>query len=393
MKKFIFLLILVTQLACKQNNPFTYSLVIENVGLFDGHENLGIVNIAIQGDSIANISIEKIEGDSIIDGSDKFIIPGLVNGHVHTWKPEDLKESYDSGILTMVNLHQVNESIDNELKQYRDSIGYARLYSAGIAATVPGGHPTQYGNIETINDTTSIKQFVKNRIENGADLIKIIRDSSAYPPNFKISPTLSYLQIKNVIDEAHRNNKKAVVHIQNLKDLINISKLKPDGFVHMWFFKADLLVNDVNIIKNAKTFIMPTALTQKRTIEFAKKDTTGIKEWALNSFTSMETMKKEISKLYQANIPILSGTDSPNLGINYGDDLINELLILKDAGLPNIAVLETATGNAAKYLDIEGNGQIDIGSKANFLILNSNPIDNLEALRNIHSIWKNGKTK
>lgn len=393
MKKYVFLIIFVAQLGCKQNDPITYNIVIENVDLFNGHENLGVVNIAIQGDSIANISKGKLKGDSIIDGSGRFIIPGLVNSHTHSWKLEDLQESYASGVLTMVNLHQVSESLDKRFKQYRDSLGYAQLYSAGIAATVPYGHPTQYGNIETINDSLTTEQFVKNRIKNGADLIKIIRDSTAYPPNFEISPTLSYVQIENIINETHKNEKKAVVHIQHLNDLLNISKSKPDGFVHMWFFKTNLTNEDLNIIKNSGAFIMPTALTQLKFIEDAKRDTTAYKDWGLKNFTSMDAMKMEIAKLYEASIPLLAGTDPPNLGINYGDDLINELLILNEAGLPNITVLQTATGNASKHLDIDGNGQIKIGGKASFLILNSNPIEDLKALRNIHSIWKNGETK
>ena len=392
MEKFS-LLILLFFSACGQNDTPVYDIVIENVSLFNGNENLGTVNLAIGRDTIAHISKDKLKGDSIIDGSSKYIIPGLVNCHTHAWKLEDLQESYKAGVLTMVNLHQVNEPTDQKLRLYRDSIGFANFYSSGIAATAPEGHPTQYGQIETINEEVSPSEFVQNRIKNGADLIKIVRDSSAFPPDFVNTPTLSYTQIKGVIDEARNSGKKVVVHVQYLKDLLKVAELKPDGFAHMWFFQAELRQEDINRIKDSGVFIIPTVLTQKKILIYAEKDTTGFKDWALESFTPMVSIMNEIRQLYDAEIPLLAGTDPPNLGINYGDDLVEELLILRESGLPTEAVLQIATGNASRFLDIDGNGELKPGSKASFLVLNSDPTTNLHALKDIDAIWKNGKSK
>ncbi len=182
----------------------TYDFVIKNIGLFDGENDLGIVNICINGDSIAAISRESLDSDSIIDGTGKYIIPGLVNGHVHLISTTDLKESYRHGILADLNMHTGLE--DRELKWKkisRDSAGYALLYGAGSAATVPGGHPTQLTpHMETINDSVSIQEWVDKRIANGVDYIKIIRENSPYF-EFPGLPTLSYEQIKEIIDYAH----------------------------------------------------------------------------------------------------------------------------------------------------------------------------------------------
>jgi imidazolonepropionase-like amidohydrolase len=81
------------------SNPVKYNLVIKNVGLFDGENNLGKVNIAINADTIADISTKSLNSDSIIDGSGKYVIPGLVNAHVHITFLNQMKESYEHGIL------------------------------------------------------------------------------------------------------------------------------------------------------------------------------------------------------------------------------------------------------------------------------------------------------
>ena len=63
--------------------PDKFDLVIQNVGLFDGHQDRGTVNIAINNDTIAEISTKELFSDSLIDGTEKYVIPGLVNAHVH----------------------------------------------------------------------------------------------------------------------------------------------------------------------------------------------------------------------------------------------------------------------------------------------------------------------
>ncbi|MBN2732542.1 MAG: amidohydrolase family protein, partial [Balneolaceae bacterium] len=61
--------------------------------------------------------------------------------------------------------------------------------------------------------------------------------------------------------------------------------------------------------------------------------------------------------------------------------------LYSEAGLSNLEVLKTATGNAAKAWDIPV-GRLGVGSKANMVLLNGNPLENLEVLKDINTIWK-----
>ena len=141
MRKKSILLLVSIFVACQ--SPPAYDVVIQNVGLFDGENDRGIVNIAINADTIASISNEILLADSIVDGSGKFIMPGMVNSHVHIWESEQLKEAYAAGILANMGMHASNASRDSLLKAQGLTKEFAYYYSAGIAATVPGGHPTQ----------------------------------------------------------------------------------------------------------------------------------------------------------------------------------------------------------------------------------------------------------
>lgn len=104
MKKTTLIYLSVLLLTACTSNP-NYQLVIQNVGVFDGEKDLGIVNLAINDDTIAEISKKTLLSDSIIDETGKYIVPGLVNSHVHMWEAEHLKEAYKAGVLANMGMH------------------------------------------------------------------------------------------------------------------------------------------------------------------------------------------------------------------------------------------------------------------------------------------------
>ncbi|GAA5521284.1 amidohydrolase family protein [Aliifodinibius salicampi] len=373
------------------NQPAKYELVIENVGFFNGVEDKGIVNIAINSDTIAAVSTEPLLSDSTIDGADKYLIPGLINSHTHIWRAEDLKAGYEVGILANIGTHASDEKRDSLIKEKSKEEGYPFYYTSGIAATVPGGHPTQVSPnpIETINDTVSVKEFVDHRIANGADFIKIVREDHDFFI-FPAQPTLSYDQIEKIIDYTHSLGYKAVVHIGMLSEMVKIAEFKPDGFVHMWSYSDESKLTDEHLskIQESGAFVVPTAILIPRGFENAKIRGEKAAEWAKENFISVEETLEGIRRMHQAGIMIVAGTDvGATSTINWDTDLLAELDLYSEAGLSNLEVLKTATGNAAKAWDIPV-GRLGVGSKANMVLLNGNPLENLEALKDINKIWK-----
>ncbi len=379
--------------ACSE--PQTYDKVIQNVSLFNGENDLGIVNIGINADTIAAISSTELLSDSIINASGKYLIPGLVNSHVHIWDLKQLNEGFKAGILANMGMHASNRSRDSLMKIEGLKNGNPFYYSSGIAATVPGGHPTQITpQIETINDSVSVKQFVDNRIAEGADYIKIIKESSAWFGQASGPPSLSYDSIKKIIDYSHSKGKQVVAHIGSLDELVQIAKLNVDGFAHMWYsaINSELTQEKLHIIKNSGAFVVPTALVNQKAIELTEKEGGPMADWANENFLPMDKIRECIQQVHDAGIPILAGTDNGNFDLNWGDDLINELQLYSQSGLNNLEVLKTATGNPSKAWGIPV-GFLQVGSKANMVLLNGNPIEDLENLRNINTIWKNGQAQ
>ena len=386
-----FIAIFVLLLSCVENKDAErFDLVISNVGLFDGYVDQGIVYIGINADTIAIISSSPIEGKTIINGQGKYIIPGLINSHVHITSPEELKIAAESGILTVLDLHQSSEERASNLRTYRDSINYATIYSAGFSATLPGGHPTQFGAIETISDSLSANNWVQNRLSAGSNFIKIIRDPGGGPPDFQQIPTLSFEQIGKIILSSQKHNKICLAHTVTLEETMRIAELGINGFAHLWFGNESISDDQLTFLKDKGIFLIPTAQTQMNIWQKVSESPEQIKTYAEKNFSTMDLVKKEILKIYDAGIPILAGNDPPNFGINYGNDLLVELSIYSEAGIPNLDILKTTTGNPHDEFGIE-EGIIQIGDPANIVLINGNPLQDISMLKNIDLIWKKGQ--
>lgn len=370
--------------------PTKYDIVIQNVGLFDGYQDRGTINIAINGDSISAITSEEILSDSVIDGTGKYVIPGLVNAHVHVSTREQLKKGYPHGILTLLNMHTGFEEREIEWKNLsQDSVGFSMLYGSGHAATVPGGHPHQFSpNMETISDSLSIQDWVDNRIENNVDYIKIIREHHewmGYPP----LPTLSFEQIKQIIDYAHNKGYKVVVHANTVDEVVKIAEFKPDGFVHMLDYKEDFPVSDsyFKSLSDCKAFVVTTGGISLKSMEGAPP---FVREWVSNNLLDAEQRSEIIKKMKENGILIVAGTDAQEGQMDFGEDYFLELKLYEMAGLSSEEILKTATGNAAEAFELPI-GELKVGSRANMVMLSGNPLTDWENLRLVEQVWKNGE--
>lgn len=391
MKKLLLLLITcISFTAC--NEPKKYDLIIKNVNVFNGYQELGLVNIAINSDTVAAITTEEIIGDSIIDSSGKYIIPGLVNAHVHASSLDQLKQGYPMGIMYLLNMHTGLEEREKKWKEMSlDSTGYSILHGSGHAATVPDGHPTQFSpDMETINDSISIQAWVDNRIARGADYIKVISRSSDLgwmgesPP-----PSLTYDQIAQIIKYAHSKEKKVIIHVGTVEQIMNLLPLDPDGFAHMIISKNDFPPSDefYNKLAESGAFVIPTAGINLKSMEGMP---TPMLEWITNNLMSAEESAEVIQKIHENGVMIVAGTDAQVGQMNFGVDYFLEIELYKMAGLTNLEILKTATGNAAKAFGLPV-GELSVGGKANFIILKDNPTEDIAHLESVSQVWKNGK--
>lgn len=353
--------------------------IIDNVRLFDGESVQEDMTVLVEDGIITLVSAVRISNTKTkrIDGKGKTLMPALTNAHVHVWSQASLQEAAKAGVLNVLDMHGV-EQMQGMLRSYKDSINYASLYAAGAAATAPGGHGTQFGfPSPTLTQPDEAKQFITDRVNANADFIKII-----------VEPwknTLDHETVKALIAEAHLQNKKVGVHISKVEDGYQVLNNGADGLVHIWW---DAIMEESklqNLAKKRSQFVIPTLLTSVKATAMIKQRTPEA------VFLSEDQLKSEVKRLYDAGLVILAGTDPPNVQINYGTDLYKELKLLSEAGIPNIDVLKGATSAISEAYNLEHKSYLKEGYRANMLLVNGNPLKNIEDISNIETIWKLGK--
>jgi hypothetical protein len=103
-------------------------------------------------------------------------------------------------------------------------------------------------------------------------------------------------------------------------------------------------------------------------------------------------VRQKITKaLWEAGVPLMAGSDSPEWFLVQGFSIHDELATFVNAGLTPFAALQTATVNTAKYLGVfNSKGTIESGKQADLILLDGNPLENIAHTRKIIAVFKNG---
>src|SRR5262249_40215368 len=102
-------------------------------------------------------------------------------------------------------------------------------------------------------------------------------------------------------------------------------------------------------------------------------------------------MERSLAKLNAAGVPIVLGTDDGAVRDHfYAFTPHRELTLLAHAGLPAARVLDIATRATAEFLRLPDLGTLDVGRRADFIVLDANPLEDLANTRTISAVYARG---
>lgn len=389
--------------------------IIRNVQLYDGTNRFEKVDVLVQNFKLAQVSPTDTENMNFsdsdipqINATGKTLLPGLIDSHTHAYM-NALSEALNFGVTTELDMFTMPEfaNAHQGKRDNLDNTAEADLFSATILATAPGGHGTEYGfEIPVLKNASQADDFVKQRIEQGADYIKAVYNSKkAERQHF---PSIDYETIAALIKSAHKHDKLLVVHIDNLISAKEVIALGADGIIHSFM---DKLVDQelIQLMLDKKAFMIATlavqaSVTQQSSVKelmqkaynspfLSKQQSQQLKATFPNFGIPAQALNnalQSVKQLAAAGVPILAGSDAPNPGTTHGLSLHAELELLTKAGLSNEQVLYAATGAAGKYFPIGDRGRLMKDKLATMVLVDGNPFVNISDTQKIERIWKNG---
>lgn len=387
------------------------SVLIQNVRLFDGDRVIGKTSVLVTNGRIARLapSIPAPGGVQVIDGSGKTLLPGFIDSHTHTWGSA-LRDAAVLGVTTVLDMFTDAKAAADFRKLDGTPAGRetADFRSAGVLATAPKGHGTEYGlAIPTLTTPADAQAFVDARVAEGSDYIKIVYDDGhTYGIKF---PTLDKATMKAVVDAAHARKRMAVVHIGDLAGARDAIDVGANGLVHLFVDSAP----DADFVKRVaahNAFVIPT-LSVLESVSWgdggkmiAKDPKLAPYIPAANVQTLQTTFPKRaggptrdlafaletVRQLRAAGVPVLAGTDAPNPGTAHGASIHRELELLVKAGLTPVEALRAATSVPARTFSLTDRGRVAPGLRADLVLVNGDPTTDILATRDIAAVWKRG---
>lgn len=121
--------------------------LIRDVRVFDGEAVHEHQNVLIQNGLISAIGrhVPTPPGETVISGSGRTLLPGLIDAHVHIPKEASvaLQQGIDLGVTTQLDMYSSPGKLPVlKALEKTDAPNLSDLRTAGMGATVPGGHPT-----------------------------------------------------------------------------------------------------------------------------------------------------------------------------------------------------------------------------------------------------------
>ncbi|KAJ4857992.1 amidohydrolase family domain-containing protein [Trichoderma breve] len=352
------------------SRPIHNKIAINNVRIFDGYEIGELTTVVIDGDVIGT----DASGADCVDGLGGVLLPGLIDSHCHPLTLEHLGQMSSYGVTTAIGMGCSPEPACNTL---RNQTGLTDFYSAGEIATSPNStHATPpTGPPDLISNANQAQEWVNQRIGNGSDFIKLIAEANG----------MTQAEHNAIVYQAHQAGKQSTTHASDIASYKQAVISKTDIIQHS---VSDLLL-PVDLVKQiiANNQTVTPTLTVARVVNanplFNPSGNGSFHNATLNA-----------SIMHKAGIPILVGTDSNllNAGINvaYGSSVHDELENLVSAGMTPAEVLRSATVLPARQFGLNDRGIIAPGFRADLLLIQGNPLQNISTTRNILRVWNAG---
>ena len=437
MKKLVLLLTTMAIIACKpvQEPTSETAILISDVNIIDVRNGEVLENrqIVVDSGKIKRISttVENTAGYSTkIDGKGKYILPGMAEMHAHIPQPptsnqriEDVLFLYlSNGITTIRGMLGHPSHLALREKAKTGEILSPRIYTSS---------PSLNGN--TVTTTEEVVEKVTAYKEDGYDFLKIhpgiqlnVFDTLVKTAKDLGIPFAGHVPTDVGIRHALKSKYASIDHADGfLEGLVPESaNVKPheNGFFGYNFTSmanTDKIDELVELAKENKVWIVPTQSLFERwfapissdelqmqpemkympasTLADWKKSkdgsTSAASGFTIEQWQRFDNIRKQlIKKLQDEGHGMLLGSDAPQVYNVPGFSIHHEIDGMEKAGLTPLEIIRAGTLNPSRFFGMENTfGEIKEGLEADMILIDANPLENLDALQQLSGVMRMGK--
>ena len=357
-------------------------------------------------------------GATVIDQRNRFVLPGLIDSHVHltselsanqlieevTLTPadgalrgaENARKNLLAGFTTVADLGASNDSIFALRRAIRENrVPGPRIIASGASITPHGGHGDSNGFAPDINAVLAnpnacsgadeCRRATRRQIQAGADLIKITATGGVLSNTAAgVGQQFSDEEFAAIVEAAHSMGRRVTAHAHGVEGINAALRAGVDSIEHGSYINAE----SARLLRNR--YQVPTLLAGWWVGQLAERGGT---------LTPAQTDKaRQVSRdmanmgrfARQNNIRIAFGTDT---GVSPHGMNAREFQLMVEAGFTPLQTIQAATINAADHLQLNTEtGRIVPGLAADIIAVDGDPLADVSTLMNVRFVMARGTT-
>ncbi|EGO62985.1 metal-dependent hydrolase family protein [Acetonema longum] len=369
-------------------------------GCYLSLENGKIAAVGREGD------FAGLEAEQALDYSAYTILPGLIDVHVHLFlegisdpkaRAGRWQETKEMTLLRAANNAAV--TLKNGVTTVRDLAGPGgmslalkqavekkvltgpRIMTCNRAISITGGHFHYAGGREA-DGPDEIVKAVREQVKAGAAWIKIMLTGSVNFETGNAGPMeFSFREIQAAVTEAERFNRPVSAHANGVQAVRQALTAGVQSIEH----GALLDEAAVDFLRSSPAYWAPTLtpfLQMLHQGHFSPQTQTGLEQVYAHHCAM-------VRRGIAAGAKIIAGTDAGAPGVQHGE-VWRELGLFVELGMSPVQAIASATGLAAKAIGVTDTGVVTAGKNADLLVIDGNPLGDIQSLRHIVQVYKKG---
>ena len=392
---FFILLLAQGSFVCAQKDSSI--LVFQHANVVDGISAKPMLDVVVIVEAGKIIAIKKRlkkipSGAVVIDLTNKWLMPGYIDAHVHFGNVNAAHNALLLGATTVRTMHcdhfldiQLRDAHLNGQRDIPDIVAAGYQLRPDMFDTFFEDFPDLSYMKPRVSGTENVRLLVRALVSKKVDHIKFLATERAGTPETDPRKrTFTDEEIAAIIDEAKKAGLFASAHAHGDEGAYAAVKAGVNSIEHgTWMTDSTLM-----LMQKKKTWFVPTFTGGSQPPSRPEDRNNPI--LAERRRVAIPLRNKLINEALKLGIPIAAGTDLryTNLDLSLAD----EALYMQKAGLLPMTILKIMTSGSAKCLGIEKQtGTIKEGMQADIVILGQNPLTSLEALKDIRMILNDGK--
>ena len=389
-----------------------------------GKPPLGPSTIIVDNGRIVLVTQDQIRiepGATVIDLSDKTVLPGLIDSHVHLSSDRggeqgllaEVREepqmhaleaqwngmkTLRAGFTTVRNLGDEGATLALREAIKRGWVQGPRIIDAAQSISTTGGHMDGRGalnddlvakwqpNPENLCDSAeSCRRVVRRQIDRGADVIKFAT-TGGVNSGTGLATRMIDEEARALVETAHAYGRKVAVHAHGADGIKMALRAGADSIEHGTVMDDEI----IRMMKQRGTYYVPTLSTVNGYLERLAKDPNAYTpevrkqiDWRIG------ITGQSLAKAYPAGVKIAFGTDA---GVSKHGRNADEFELMVKYGMPPVEALKAATVNAADLLGISAEaGTIETGKSADIIAVSGDPLTDVTVLKQVAFVMARGE--